>query len=169
LVVLFSIRSLSLPTELKTYYTLFLPVVIKIDLNFLLANFKSIIIQDIEQEYRHHHNLENKKNVGDHNYESKEKDISTTTIDNNHHIITLGSHDDKNDIHRIERMIKDILIKGRIHDYVVIQDAKEGKNQIVIVKRESSERLGIYHCLHCGMAFEDEIQLSNHLRMHYLI
>jgi len=143
-------------------------VVIRIDLNFLPANFKSIIIQDIEIEYRHHHNLEHKKN-GDHNYDSKEKDIGSTTIDNNHNIITLDRDDDKNDIHRIERMIKDILIKRRIHDYVVIRDAKEGENQIIIVKREHAERLGIYHCRHCAMAFEDEIQLSNHLRMHYLI
>jgi hypothetical protein len=144
-------------------------VVIKIDLNFLPANFKSIIIQEIELEYRDHHNLDHKKNVGDNNYESKEKAIGSTTIDNNHNIITLDIDDDKNDIHRIERMIKDILIKRRIHDYVVIRDAKEGENQIIIVKREHAERLGIYHCRHCGMAFEDEIQLSNHLRMHYLI
>ena len=65
-------------------------------------------------------------------------------------------------------MIKDILIRRRIHDYVVIQNAKE-ENEIVILKREHGERLGIYHCRHCGMAFEDEIQLSTHLRMHYLI
>ena len=144
-------------------------MVIKIDLNFLPANLKSVIIHDINREYRHHHNLGHKKNVGDHNYDNKENDIGSTTIDNNHNIITLDIDDDKNDIHRIERMIKDILIKRRIHDYVVIRDAKEGENQIIIVKREHAERLGIYHCRHCGMAFEDEIQLSNHLRMHYLI
>jgi hypothetical protein len=146
-------------------------VVIKIDLNFLPANLKSIIIQDIEIEYRHHHNLEHKKNVGDHNYDNKEKDIGSATIynNNNNNIITLDRENDKNDIHRIERMIKDILIKRRIHDYVVIQDAKEGENQIIIVKRKHAEQLGVYHCRHCGMEFEDEIQLSNHLRMHYLI
>jgi len=144
-------------------------VVIKIDLNFLPANLKSVFIQDIEIEYsRHHRNLEHKKNV-DHNYDNKEKDIGSTTIDNNHNIITLDRDNDKNDIHRIERVIKDILIKRRIHDYVVIPDTKEGENRIIIVKREHAERLGIYHCRHCGMAFEDEIQLSNHLRMHYLI
>ena len=65
----------------------------------------------------------------------------------------------KGDIQKIERMIKDILIKRRIDDYVVIQDAKE-KDKIVILKREHGEQLGIYHCRHCGMAFEDEIQLT---------
>ena len=145
-------------------------MIIKIDLNFLPANLKPIIIQDIEIEYRHHHNLEHKKNVGDPNYDNKENDIGRTTIDNNHNIITLDRDDDKNDIHRIERMIKDILIKRRIHDYVVIRNILcKGENQIVIVKREHAERLGVYHCRHCGMVFEDEIQLSNHLRMHYLI
>ncbi|MGC2569894.1 MAG: hypothetical protein WA364_00165 [Candidatus Nitrosopolaris sp.] len=76
--------------------------------------------------------------------------------------------DNKSDLRRIERMMKDILIKRRIHDYVVIQDEKE-ENKIVILKREHGEQLGIYHCRHCGMAFEDEIQLSTHLRMHYLM
>ncbi len=65
-------------------------------------------------------------------------------------------------------MIKDILIERRIHDYVVVQDVEE-KDKIVILKREYGEQLGIYHCRHCGMAFEDEIQLSAHLRMHYFI
>jgi hypothetical protein len=136
-------------------------VVIKIDLNLLPANHRSVIIHDIDREYRHHHNLKKRK-IGDDN-----KDISPR-IDNNHNIITLDS-DEKSDLQRIERMIKDLLIKRRIHDYVVIQDAKEEENIIVILKREQGEQLGIYHCRHCGMAFEDEIQLSAHLRMHYLI
>jgi len=136
-------------------------MVIKIDLNFLPVRFKSVIIHDINREHRHHHNLKTRKNVG---YDDKY--ISPKT-DNNHNIITLDS-DDKSDLRSIERMAKDILIKRRIHDYVVIQDEKE-ENKIIILKREHGEQLGIYHCRHCGMAFEDEIQLSAHLRMHYLM
>ena len=52
--------------------------------------------------------------------------------------------------------------------YVVIQDAKE-KDKIVILKREHGEQLGIYHCRHWGMAFEDEIQLTAHQRIHFFI
>jgi hypothetical protein len=138
-------------------------VVIKIDLNFLPGNFKSMIIDDIDREHRHHHNLKKHTNV---RYDDDdEKDISPS-IDNNRNNITLDS-DDKGDLQKIERMIKDILIKRRIHDYVVVQDKEEDK--IVILKREHGEQLGIYHCRHCGMAFEDEIQLSTHLRMHYFI
>jgi hypothetical protein len=136
-------------------------VVIKIDLNFLPGNFKSVIIHDIDREYQHHHNLKNHTNV---RYDD-EKDISPS-IDNNPNIITLDS-DDKGDLQKVERMIKDILIKRSIHDYVVVQDEEEDK--IVILKREHGEQLGIYHCRHCGMAFGDEIQLSTHLRMHYLM
>jgi hypothetical protein len=138
-------------------------VVIKIDLNFLPGNFKSMIIDDIDREHLHHHKLKKHTNV---RYEDDdEKDISPS-IDNNRNNITLDS-DDKGDLQKIERMIKDILIKRRIHDYVVVQDKEEDK--IVILKREHGEQLGIYHCRHCGMAFEDEIQLSTHFRMHYFI
>lgn len=150
--------------ELKTYHTLYLLVVIKIDLNFLPGDFKSAIIHDIDTEYRHHHH--SLKDLTNLRYDDDKRDISSR-IDNNHNIITLDG-DDKSDLQKIERMIKDILIRRRIHDYVVIQNAKE-ENEIVILKREHGERLGIYHCRHCGMAFEDEIQLSTHLRMHYLI
>ena len=119
---------------------------------------KSVIIHDINTEYQH--NLKNHTNVRD-----DDKDINPG-IDNDRLIITLGKG--KGDIQKIERMIKDILIKRRIDDYVVIQDAKE-KDKIVILKREHGEQLGIYHCRHCGMAFEDEIQLTAHQRIHFFI
>jgi hypothetical protein len=137
-------------------------VVIKIDLNFLPGNFKPVIIHDIDREHRHHHNLKNHTNV---RYDDDDKVISPR-IDNNPDIITLDS--DESDLQKIERMIKDILIKRRIPDYVVVQDVEE-EDKIVILKREHGEQLGIYYCRHCGMAFEDEIQLSAHLRMHYFI
>ena len=78
-------------------------MVIKIDLNLLPARFKSVIIHDINREYRHHHNLKTRKNVG---YDDK---YIIPRIDNNHNIITLDS-DDKSDLRKIERMVKDILI-----------------------------------------------------------
>lgn len=136
-------------------------MVIKIDLNFLPRNFKTFIVQDIDREYLNHYNL---KTHTDAVNDLDGKDISPR-IDKKQDIITIESK--KSNSQEIELMIKDILIKRRIRDYVVIQDAEEDK--IVILKREHGELLGIYHCRHCGMAFEDEIQLSTHLRMHYLI
>ena len=119
---------------------------------------KSVIIHDIHTEYQH--KLKNHTNVRD-----DDKGINAG-IDNDRHIITLDKG--KSDIKKIERMIKDILIKRRIDDYVVIQDAKE-KDKIVILGREHGEQIGIYHCRHCGMAFEDEIQLTAHQRIHLFI
>ena len=133
-------------------------MVIKIDIHSLNEKFKSVIIHDINTEYQH--NLKNHTNVRD-----DDKNINPG-IDNDRHIITLDKG--KGDIQKIERMIKDILIKRRIDDYVVIQDAKE-KDKIVILKREHGEQLGIYHCRHCGMALEDEIQLTAHQRIHFFI
>jgi hypothetical protein len=133
-------------------------MVIKIDIHSLNEKFKSVILHDINTEYQH--NLKNHTNVRD-----DDKEINHG-IDNDHHIITLDKG--KGDIQKIERMIKDILIKRRIDDYVAIQDAKE-KDKIVILKREHGEQLGIYHCRHCGMAFEDKIQLTAHQRIHFFI
>ena len=137
-------------------------MVIQINLNFLPGNLKSVIIQDINREYRNQNNLKPHTDVV---YDFDEKDISPG-IDNKQDIITLDG--EKRNSHEVVLMIKDILIKRRIHDYIVIQDEEE-EDKIVILKREHGERLGIYHCRYCGMAFEDEIQLSTHLRMHYLI
>ncbi|HEY7078191.1 MAG TPA: C2H2-type zinc finger protein [Nitrososphaeraceae archaeon] len=85
---------------------------------------------------------------------------------NNISIITIDK--DKSEIREIKQRIKDILIKQRIKDYVVINDI-DNNNQLKIVNKDHAEKLGIYHCRHCGMAFEDQIQLSTHLRLHYFI
>ena len=74
---------------------------------------------------------------------------------------------EENNTHRTYQKIKDALIKNRISDYVAIKLHKEDK--VVILKRVEAERQGIYHCRHCGMEFDDNIKLSVHLRLHYLM
>lgn len=71
-------------------------------------------------------------------------------------------------IHTIYQKIKDTLLKNRIGDYVAIMHHKE-KDKVVILKRIEAERQGIYHCRHCGMEFDDNVKLSVHLRLHYLM
>jgi hypothetical protein len=140
-----------LPTQLKTYFRLHLVVVIEIELEFVPENLKSIILYELDREYRHQNRLKHTK----------------VDFDNNRNIITLdGGYN--SDLQKTERMVKDILIKRRINEYVAVPHA-ERENKIIILKREHSEQQGIYHCRHCGMAFDDEIQLSTHLRMHYFI
>jgi hypothetical protein len=69
---------------------------------------------------------------------------------------------------KIKQRLKDILIKNRIREYVVLEDSKE-KNKVVILKKHHAEKLGIYHCPHCGMAFDSQVQLSIDQRIHYSI
>ena len=57
-------------------------------------------------------------------------------------------------------------MKSKIRDYVAVTDPEE-KNKIVIVKKNHAEQLGVYHCLHYAMSFENHIQLSIHQRIHY--
>jgi|SRR5215831_3109285 len=83
-------------------------------------------------------------------------------------MIVLKIDEDKRKIHEIRQRIKDTLIKYRIKDYVVIDD-EENNNKLKIVSKAHAESLGIYHCRHCGMAFENQIQLSTHQRIHYFI
>jgi len=76
-------------------------------------------------------------------------------IDKDQNVVNLD--DDTVNLKKVERWIKDSIIKRRIVDYAVILDTK---NKIMILQRNHGERLGIYHCRHCAMTFENEIQLS---------
>ena len=136
-------------------------VVIKIDLQFAPESLKSIITQEINRGHGDPYPL---KQTNDRRDNQKDDLLN---FDNDPNIITVNNGDD-NDLQKTMRLIKDIFIKMRISDYVVIQHTKE-HDKIVIVKREHGEQQGIYHCRHCAMAFEDETQLSAHLRMHYFI
>jgi hypothetical protein len=86
-------------------------------------------------------------------------------VKNDLNIITLTN---ENNINMIKQRLKDTLIKNKIRDYVVMIDL-EDQNRIIILKKEHAKTLGVHHCLHCGMEFENEIQLSVHQRIHYLV
>ncbi|HJT47078.1 MAG TPA: hypothetical protein VJ729_02760 [Nitrososphaeraceae archaeon] len=136
-------------------------MVIKIDLQFAPESLKSIIVESINRGQANPYPLRQTTAIQD-----NQKD-DLVNFDNDPNIITVDGGDD-NGLEKTMRLIKDILIKMRISDYVVIQHNKE-RDKIVIIKKEHGERQGIYHCRHCAMEFEDETQLSAHLRMHYLI
>ncbi len=128
-------------------------MIVKIDLTVLPQNIKDVIIREIEKRFQ----LENSH---DGNYESSE---NTQSIDND--IIDINV-DKKTHFKSIQQKIKDILIENRIKDYVVVSNLEE-KDKIIILHRNNSEKLGIYHCHHCGMSFDNEIQLITHHRIHY--
>ena len=96
--------------------------------------------------------------IKSHDSDSKPNNITDSTV-------TWQTEDD---VLKIKQIIKDALIRNRIRDYVVIEDPQE-KDMLMVIKKAHAERLGIYHCPHCGMAFDSEIQLATHHRMHYYI
>jgi hypothetical protein len=87
--------------------------------------------------------------------------------DNAYNVIVIDEYENTK-IEDIEREVKDILIKRRISDYVPIR-TEEDKNAIVIITRHQAEQIGLYHCRHCGMTFEDEIHLVTHQRIHFFM
>jgi hypothetical protein len=68
----------------------------------------------------------------------------------------------------IKLKLKEILVRLAITDYVVSRDSNSFES-LTFLQRSNAETKGILHCRHCGMEFEDEMQLGNHLRIHYII
>ena len=132
-------------------------MIVKIDLTILPPNIKDIIIREIEKKFQ----FENSHNE---NYDSN-KTIQSTTDSSD--IIEIKV-DKETHFKSVKQKLKDILIKNKIKDYVVISNLPE-KDKIIILHRNNSEKLGMYHCHHCGMSFDNEIQLTTHYRMHYVI
>ena len=133
-------------------------MVVKIDMSHPPSNIRKIIINEIE--------INKSKlagNSSDVDYGIENSTGSGQSDVNNVVDITLHK---ENNAHIIKQRLKDVLMKSRIRDYVAVTDPEE-KNKIVIVKKEHAETLGVYHCLHCGMSFENQIQLSTHQRIHY--
>ena len=128
---------------------------IKIDFTALPQNIKDIIIREIEEKFQFKYS-NNKDYELSKNIQSIDNDIIEIKVDNITHFKS------------IKQKIKDILIENRIKDYVVVSNLEE-KDKIIILHRNNSEKLGIYHCHHCGMSFDNEIQLTTHHRIHYVM
>jgi hypothetical protein len=130
-------------------------MVIKIDISHPPSNIQQIIIKEI--------GIESKSNSND-DYKIDTDDKLDTN--NSFADIVLDNEDDVNNV---KQRLKDILIKNSIRDYVAVMDPEE-QNKVVILKKEyAEEQLGLYHCPHCGIAFESQIHLSVHQRIHYFI
>ena len=71
-------------------------------------------------------------------------------------------------INDVKHKIRDIMLRNSITEYVATRD-RRSTNTILVMKRTNGESIGIFHCRHCAMEFDNEIQLSSHLRMHYFI
>jgi hypothetical protein len=121
-------------------------MVITIDVSKLPSDLRSILIEEMQLEY-------------------KDKLVVSDDSQSDPHSFTLMQEDNVNNL---TRRLKDILIKNKIRDYVVVLDPS-GRDIIRILERANVENSGIYHCIHCGMEFDNEMQLSVHHRIHYVI
>lgn len=132
-------------------------MVITIDMSRLSSDLRSMVLKEaeIDKDMTETEHMENF--TGDRNTEPHVKDDLN--------VITLTN---ENNINMIKQRLKDTLIKNKIRDYVVMIDL-EDQNRIIILKKEHAKTLGVHHCLHCGMEFENEIQLSVHQRIHYIV
>jgi hypothetical protein len=142
--------------RVKNYDIKYCSMNIRIDVSRLPDNLKTIIVNDIKSR-QPHCRVEYARHIDEDTQVQK---------DNNQFTILLL--DNENNFEKIRQMTKDILIKRRIRDYVAIQVTQD-KNKIMILEKHHAEQLGTHHCLHCEMAFENEIQLSTHQRIHYFI
>ncbi|VFJ12681.1 conserved protein of unknown function [Candidatus Nitrosocosmicus franklandus] len=97
-----------------------------------------------------------------------ELENSNLKDDNSQTIRGIELNEYNTQIDKVKQKIKDILIKNHISKYIVRNDPIN-QNTLFIVKRSTLNLTDEVHCRHCGMEFEDEIQLGNHLRIHYMI
>jgi hypothetical protein len=130
-------------------------MVVKIDISHPPSNIRKIIINEIE--------------ISKSKFASNFSDVDYGIDKNSGHVDHNNVVDiilrKENNTNVIKQRLKDILTKST-RDYVAVIDPEEG-NKIVILKKDHAEQLGVYHCLHCGISFENQIQLSTHQRIHY--
>ena len=70
-------------------------------------------------------------------------------------------------INEFEDLLKSILQKNSINEYVVVQDT-ETENTLAILKDGDMRQLGILICDFCGAAFSSEDEKYIHQRAHFL-
>ncbi|MGN6346926.1 MAG: hypothetical protein ACTHJ7_07555 [Candidatus Nitrosocosmicus sp.] len=135
-------------------------MVIHIDLESLEENIKLEIIKDLKDDLSPNDNVSN-------NYFK----LIYDDIDNNKSASKIKAiilEENEKHVNKIKHKLKEIFISKAIDDYIVVND-EINNNKLVILKRSQVESKGLYHCRHCGLEFEDEIQLGSHMRMHFFI
>lgn len=130
-------------------------MVVKIDISHPPSNIRKIIINEIE--------ISKSKFAGNFSDADYGIDKNSAQVDHNNVVDIILRKENNTNV--IKQRLKDILTKST-RDYVAVIDPEE-ENKIVILKKDHAEQLGVYHCLHCGISFENQIQLSTHQRIHY--
>jgi hypothetical protein len=113
-------------------------MVVKIDLSYIPNTIQLIILDIVER------------------FVSSQKESSDR-------MITLYN---ENCVQRIKHILEEELRLRNLDDYVISENTLD-ETEIAVLKKGDIEQLGIYVCMHCGMAFESETERSIHQRVHY--
>jgi hypothetical protein len=141
---------------------------IYIDLENIDVDTRSVLLRDLESEFfPNDNNLTLYYNIK-YSEKTDNGDLQNTPSYDATETKGVELNENLDHIHDIKHKIRDIIIKNSITEYVVTRD-RNSTNTIQIIKRIEGESIGIFHCRHCAMEFDDEIQLSSHLRMHFFI
>lgn len=126
------------------------------------------IVKEIETEFFPNDN--NKTNYYKLVYKNKPTEEQTRNMSDleSDTIIGIQLDEDVSHLDRLSVKLKEILTRTAVTDYVVTKDPNNSES-LIFIERSKLESVGILHCRHCGMEFEDEIQLGNHLRVHFMI
>ena len=111
---------------------------VKIDLSYIPSNIQKIVLDIVERLVA----------------SPKESSNKTITLCN------------ETDVEKVKHIIEEELKLKNLNDYIISENT-HNETEIAILKKGDIEQLGIYVCMHCGMAFESEIQRTVHQRMHY--
>ena len=138
---------------------------VKVQINSISEDMKLLLINDIKVMIQNLY-----VNTSTTNLITKLWDVNNNEVEitNPIDIYYLTLEEKEIDLQKIQDIIKEILINRAISDLIVVIDPSE-KEKLVVIKRSHGEYLGLYHCRHCGMEFDDEVQLSNHFRIHFFI
>lgn len=139
-----------------------------VNLEYVNKEIKLNIIKELETEFFPNDN--NKTNYYKLVYKNKPSEEQTHSTSDLESDIIMGIQLDEDVSHldRLRLKLKEILTRTAVTEYVVTKDPNNSES-LIFIERSKLESVGILHCRHCGMEFEDEIQLGNHLRVHFII
>src|SRR5690242_11694459 len=130
-------------------------MVVFLNLEHLQNRIKKEILREIEIEFfptDNHKTNYYRIIYNDNTIRYNKKGISEIEYDN----IKGIEIDEKPDrLNEIKLILKEILVRLAITDYVVSKDYDTFEN-LTFLERSNAEAKGILHCRHCGMEFEDE-------------
>lgn len=139
-----------------------------IDLENIDVDTRSVLLRDMELEFfpndnnlTHYFNIINSE-------DTNKGDIGGRASYDPATVKGVELDENLDHINDIKHKIRDIMLRNSITEYIATRE-RQSTNTILVMKRTSGESIGIFHCRHCAMEFDDEIQLSSHLRLHYFI